>query len=331
MQDTTQHAFDGGTIPDKRMNTERKARNTWGFTREQAAEWYDRHESTTSEWDTLLDYDEAADIDPYDVDIASPGAVAWILEETDVGIETAIAYEGLAIEDITEGIIEATEPPEEWTYLDPTQVEPVQCVSCDHVMYHVEHTESCWVCGSHECYIDDRGDVIHGEHVGDPSGCYYDTQDRGRPLCGGCYESFGEYSDTLVGITEAGEKTRIEHMDGVVCNMPLYANDSDVDAYDTDVGAIMYDIAAGEGLPDTWTAVKSGWHSSMERSDVSDAINALSNGEYHRHAGFDFPLIIRYGKTTNVCTLSLTVMVPQGEAETIEALFKGKHGIGNFR
>lgn len=80
------------------------------------------------------------------------------------------------------------------------------------------------------------------------------------------------------------------------------------------------------GVPDDaaeWTQVRTGWHSSLESSEVSDRINALTRGD----VGIYGPVIVKFGETNNVCSIAVSVYAPEG----LTYYDKEAHGLRPFR
>lgn len=75
---------------------------------------------------------------------------------------------------------------------------------------------------------------------------------------------------------------------------------------------------------DDYVTALSGWYSSMERSQQSDMMNALSSGELPPHAHDDvdpYPYFVKYGDTRNVCSHSATVYAKPELREMLRAEF----------
>jgi hypothetical protein len=79
-------------------------------------------------------------------------------------------------------------------------------------------------------------------------------------------------------------------------------------------------------VPDGVSQVKSGWHSSMEPSAVSDVLNALKDGEHPPELSEDdFPYAVRLSSTNNVCSVATSVYGTESFADTIEEVLENKH------
>lgn len=269
---------------------------------------------------------------------------------------------------------EAARDPDDWEMGDPTAIQEATCESCGDGLFWVElpddEGESCFICGQHtgpqESHgepVNDWGEPTHAEYidgdlyaVADPT----DERDGGGILCGGCYENFDYHPDGTVSVVGSdGTTASVTHMGGI---MQL--------GYDTEMTDEMREIVeaivAGTTTVsiDAWrssrrspdeaadlTRVSSGWHSSMERSEQSDRINAITNGEMHHDRyfdlvadgdemvdvimdpdktaaeefetvesdgpGWDFPVAVNITTTSNVCSTGLAVYAPESDADAV--------------
>lgn len=74
----------------------------------------------------------------------------------------------------------------------------------------------------------------------------------------------------------------------------------------------------GSSLPGDWQKVTSGWHSSMERSALSEKINQITRGEFHADAPWDIPpVMVSFSGTGNVCSIGLSLYTCDGFAEEL--------------
>jgi hypothetical protein len=154
-----------------------------------------------------------------------------------------------------------------------------------------------------------------------------DPDDANWAACGGCSERFGVEGDTYVVVTpeytdhpEAGDirKTRLVATGPVVAGH--YANGNMIEQDDPEFRLVSANVRGASlptgwldrfhYLPDgsEWEQIRAGWHSSLEKSDVSDRINALTSGD----VGIYGPVLVKFGQTRNVCSTSLTVWAPEG-------------------
>jgi putative lipoic acid-binding regulatory protein len=84
---------------------------------------------------------------------------------------------------------------------------------------------------------------------------------------------------------------------GVMWNREYY---SDAPEWAWDAAAAQYN---GEGF--NWNRVSAGWHSSMERSELSDMINDLTSGNLPPEV--DGPVMVKFSGTGNVCSVGINV------------------------
>ena len=184
------------------------------------------------------------------------------------------------------------------------------------------HTEMAWV--------DDWGYVYDEDMFWrvSPDGPYYpaDPELEGRIVY---TEDFME-ADTLVLQHPGMDKVRLSYRGGVIADYEYVISDLPDDLWEvitaivsgtgwvsTDAWRGYYD---GPDSIDSWVKVSSGWHSGMERSELSDAINEITAGE----AGFDFPVIVCFPLTSNVCAIGLEVYAPEPYADQVDAYLSGK-------
>jgi len=342
-KDEMQLRFDGGMINPELLELRREARDTWELTHEEAAEEFPESMPLPEvrKWLKVVALDVAEELE-YD-DIEEPGVIEWLVYE---GVEDADELLELApLCEAFEAPIEvyrACNPVEEWSRLDPTNVEYVSCAVCGETLYRVEHEESCWMCGDTACYVDDSGEVLHGEYVEDPGGRYYNVEEDGSyVMCGYCEESFMDYANTLV-IHDGTHKYVVDYQG------PVRADRGEYDSSLGYLGESGYEELVDEFVKGTktvrvggwrsyeegpeetveFTHLKAGWHSTMDKTSSSDAVNALTNGEFHRELGWEFPVVVMYGRTSNVFSVGLDIYVPKDKADEIHEELSELDGTG---
>lgn len=210
----------------------------------------------------------------------------------------------------------------------------------------VEHDGDCAACGI---------DLSEAEEepwgVSDPHALYHgynlylgdDDRDAEWAVCEPCSRRFGERGDTYIMVypeypddppaggvtthratvwqgilTDTGSRFEEGHAeidpDGPVFGtIEAYVLESDLPAEWT---------RQFEGVPDDateWVQIDAGWHSSMERSDVSDRINQITRGE----RGFYGPVLVKFSETNNVCSVGLTVWAAEGVDDEVRAFLRG--------
>lgn len=79
-------------------------------------------------------------------------------------------------------------------------------------------------------------------------------------------------------------------------------------------------VPATAGLGHRWTRVLDGWHSSMEHSDLAEACNALGKGETE----LDFPVVLAFLVTSNVCSIGLSIYTREEDVEAIKDYFRDR-------
>lgn len=289
--------------------------------------------------------------------------------------------------DVQDAAVSPDDEPDEWHRVDPTDVPTADCAVCDETLYRVPLAdESCWRCGAHTCYVNKWGEIAHGEHVGDPaalSGGYNlaledDDSDASHVMCGHCSERFGE-GNTVVVVTPDGDKfsvpyegTVIRDINGVVdSETPPISEAPDLvwDAIRELVCGGTYvstdgwrGYHTGPSETDGLSKVSSGWHSSMEQSKLSERINELTSGKFHRdtvevqrvasddllEAAFtgegievetvekerdgpvlDFPIAVMFGRTSNVCSIGIDVYAPEDKAEIVKGILDKRAAPGH--
>ena len=150
----------------------------------------------------------------------------------------------------------------------------------------------------------------------------FDLQGKGGSACPYCVERAFTENDTVVVIGPDGKE--VLHWDGRIA----YFEDGDgIDEY----REIAKGIARGAkwlstdvwrgytGVPDKahkLVLALSGWHSSMEGSDLSERINSLTKGDLN----LGYPVAVVFSRTSNVCSIGLDVYAPEDKVEEIKKL-----------
>jgi len=195
-------------------------------------------------------------------------------------------------------------------------------------------------------YVSERGHPTRAdrydycEHVSDgeltPSVCntysYDDTVDVVH------HDHYAEHVTQAIVVTGHRERIILCSRSGVV--WWRYHGDvtSARDASDTarQLATALSDADTGVSLPDDYGSVIGGWHSSMERSEQSEAMNALAKGDIPKAELDDvdpFPYVVRYGDTRNVCSVNASIYAHEDTEHWFRDLFDGKRarpGHGGF-
>jgi len=192
----------------------------------------------------------------------------------------------------------------------------------------------CIICG--DC-IDDMDYPEDSDYVAHDMHATYRRIDDGPtgPMCLYCRESFDTHSDTLVVTMPDGTKAKYEYDGGIMFDHSIYTQDFLAPgelprgvfdaAVEIMVGQRWVSTDGWRGYSETpgsggdFVRVKNSWHSTMERTEVSDVINALSNGE----AGVLFPVIVVYARTSNVFSMGIEIYAPEDRVDEMNALFEG--------
>lgn len=237
-------------------------------------------------------------------------------------------------EPVPDNVIAHFAPVHEWAFHDPTRISVVECLLCGDEIYLGETEESCWFCGSNEyCGVSNWGEQTHIEHVID-DGPYFPLASDEGVMCGGCYESFEEYGDTLVIVEPNGDRYKVVYQGGVGFDYGEFA--SEYEYLDGEALELAKGIVDGTrrvrvdgwrsytDVPDEIEAVEfekvgGGWHSTMDRSEFSDRINEITSGEDVP----PFPMAVRFGKTSNLFSINVDVFAPS-DAQEYAANFLGR-------
>jgi len=200
-------------------------------------------------------------------------------------------------------------------------------------MTHDYTIGECIICGESidgMDYAEDHDYVLDDEHA------TYRRIDDGPtgPMCLYCRESFDSHSDTLVIAMPDDTKAKYEYDSGIMFDHSIYSRefleprDLPADVFDAAVeimgGQHWVSTDAWRGYSETpgrggdFVRVENSWHSTMDRTDASDLINDLSNGE----AGAEFPVITVYARTSNVFSMGIEVYAPEARVEDIKDMFE---------
>lgn len=351
MKDTEQRKLDGGTISTAVLHARRHARFLFGFSREEAAE---RVPEDAETWvfhtlkhlasDFSSEKSPVVALEDYEHEYAWPddlGPTEWLVDECDMDLRTAMDYAPLewALEEVPKDVVEVTLNPREWLdRLDRAKV------------FHDLHgDEVYWVVVKNDAspgytedgfaFVDDWGSVYSPEmyaFVDDDYEGYVWTGDEDDAPDIVYRETFRDYANTLAVIMPDTSKWVFDYDRGVVA-WQWYDENRRNSEYDVDD---VFDIAEpliqgtyhvstdawrGYDTGPTATAemvrVKSGWHSSMERTDISDRINELVSGKAHEAYGWAFPVVVMYGKTSNIMSIGLDIYAPEDGVDDVTQFF----------
>ena len=178
-----------------------------------------------------------------------------------------------------------------------------------------------------EVYTDENGEERIGyetflseDDYGDAG--FFDLKGEGAFVCPYCVEMAGYEFDTVVVVGPEGKE--ILRWDGRIA---YFGNDVQSEDYREIAKAIArgtewVSTSAWRGYTKAPDAVYkmvralSGWHSSMEGSELSDKINALTREEID----LGYPIAIVFSRTSNVCAIGLDVYAPEDKVDEVQAL-----------
>lgn len=105
----------------------------------------------------------------------------------------------------------------------------------------------------------------------------------------------------------------------------MWSHDYDAPEWAWETAADVY-----RGELEGYESVGTGWHSSMERSDFSDAINGITRGELHDNFRDLPPVIVKFSGTGNVCSIGISVFTTPEYAESLDAMLAGKRAAPGY-
>lgn len=205
----------------------------------------------------------------------------------------------------------------------------VECKSCgDKLTYRelMEEEGPCPFCGEDfACYVNPYGDVVCAQFLDDEHYWAVDTEDQDKVLCGYCREVFESHGNSLVvadpkpdypsGSVEGDHYHRFAFDDGIV-----FDYDGTFPSLTEEMQQVVEEIVRGTywqrtdgwrgssrtpSHADGWVEAMGGWHSSMESSDLSEAINDIGRNA----AGLDYPVILVFRRTSNLFSIGLSIYV----------------------
>lgn len=185
-------------------------------------------------------------------------------------------------------------------------------------------------------YVDKRGNVYGDEFIMHIEGDRYIPVDTDADVLH--RESFHEYANTMVVVLPFGRgKARIEFLDGVLFtgyehsyhDLPADVREA-ADAVVKGTGWVSTDAWRGymktpNSLPG-FARAKSGWHSTMEQSSQAETVRAITDGDHPIAA----PIIVVFGRTSNVMSTGLDLYIPEAFTEDMDALFDGTSGAPGY-
>ena len=201
----------------------------------------------------------------------------------------------------------------------------VKCVLCRRELTLQELEQPCPFCGETECYVNGDGERVCACPVdGDP---YRDLSNRPSDpvMCRACEETFDGYGSTLMIAHPRTGLVRFIYQSPV-----LKDPEGDFERLPQDLQKAVAAIVVGTRWHrvDPWRGyeqpprkagrfvmVMDGWHSTWlgDRSELSEALNAI----LRREAGLDFPVLVVFGRTSNLFAIGISVYAQPAERDRV--------------
>jgi len=152
------------------------------------------------------------------------------------------------------------------------------------------------------------------------------------------HDHYVEHVTKVIVVTGPNERFMLGSRSGVVWCGPQYDSprrSADSDALE--LATALVDAPTGVDVPDCFEKAVGGWHSSLERSEQSELVNALSQADVPAAWNNDdsmFPYAVRFGDTNNVCAVNASVYGTEQFNKRVSEMFNGtraKPGHGGFR
>lgn len=213
-----------------------------------------------------------------------------------------------------------------------------------------EHGGSCPWCGEKRCWVDEDGEPRCIEYLDPASGGFFAVreEDQYGLICRSCVDSFWTYANTIQGIIPeaspimVGSKRKpgkllVKYLAGIGADLnDDFADSCGLNDIDDDVRQVVTSIImntrwrstdAWRGyeetpntVPNNWCKVLTGWHSSIEDSDLAERIHDVLNGQIP----IDYPLLVVYERTSNVCSIGLSVYCRKVNAREVIKLLDAR-------
>lgn len=209
-----------------------------------------------------------------------------------------------------------------------------------------KHGGHCPWCGEKRCWVDKYGEPRCAEYLDPASDGFFAAreEDEYGLVCRSCADTFETYANTIRGIIPEASpivigtqrrpgKLLVKYLSGVGMDFEYYDRDSCGLDDDEEIKDVVMSIIAGTAwhstdawrgyeeaphdVPRNWCKALSGWHSSIEESDLSERIGGVLNGTI----AIDYPLLVVFEKTSNVCSIGLSVYCRKANAQQVIELF----------
>ena len=317
-----QGTFSGGAIDANTLTMRRRVMDALGIDYETAAEYVDGP-GVLNDWNRLLAVDGIEDVDPgmftdrdrriallWTAEVAGQTGeraadLAWVHMETDGEIESFFRSDKYARE-----VFDELAPPDDWHFSGSSRQESPRFL-----------TEA----GDDElllAFYDDRAEVWVDKwgHASDPmdfawveGSCEFRVLGD-DPIQVIHHDMMYEHTDPVTIATTEGT-FKFQSRGGVMWET---FGDDEAPEWAWDTAAAVY-----KGELEGYERVGTGWHSSMERSDLSDLINEITRGEFHDSAPSEIspaPVIVKFSGTGNVCSIGITVWTTDEFAPELEEI-----------
>lgn len=185
-------------------------------------------------------------------------------------------------------------------------------------------------------FVSEWGNVFSREHfdfveTAESAGLPRDIEDRftyDESIDVVHHDHYAEHVTTVVVVTENG-RFAFGSRSGVVWGQ-WHKSDSDA-RIDTETKSIAMAVVDAENdiqLPDDINAVSTGWHSSMEKSEQSEIINALSKGDTPPEWDNSvYPYVVVFEDTRNVCSQPISIYGNNSFDEKVSDLLDNKRAV----
>ena len=245
--------------------------------------------------------------------------------------------------DMTEDILEIRDKIGRSLDIGPDKIiwveEAWECPICHDKHYSIEVEEKigdCPICGWEECRdFNEWGERVHQEYLVEE---YYTVYGNDEPfMCYGCYENLSYHPDGTIAVhLPGGTIFKASYMGNILqhfCDTEPYYEDlpneiqAFIESIVTGTGYHKIDAWRGQNIPPSdigdWVDVLSGWHSSMESSEISEFLNSLG-----KDVELVYPIVTVFTYGSNVCSLGIDLYVHEANEEHIRGLIGGKSAFG---
>ena len=143
------------------------------------------------------------------------------------------------------------------------------------------------------------------------------------------HDHYMEHVTKVIVVTGPNERVVLGSRSGVVWTEPQYDGlqpvDLSADSPALELATALLDAPTGVDVPEQFTKAVGGWHSSVERSEQSELVNALSQADVPAEWQNDdsmFPFAVRFGDTNNVCSVNASAYGTEQFDKTISRIVR---------